>query len=275
MGKRIMVAVIFVPLIILMLFFAPSWVLPVVVSGLAMIALHEVLWSTGFVKNPKISGLAIVLAGLIPFWVFVGERMLPALVTLFLYVVLLFAVAMKSHYTVTMEKMGGSFFLSIVIPYFLSTFIRIREMPDWRYYILLPFVVAWLSDAFALFAGMAFGKHKLAPELSPKKTVEGAVGGVAGSVAATLIYGFVMSACFGAAAVRYGLLILYALLGAVVAQFGDLAFSYMKRQYDIKDYGTIFPGHGGVLDRFDSVIFCAPLLEILIVYFPAIQGAVG
>ena len=275
MGKRIMVAVIFVPLIILMLFFAPSWVLPVVVSGLAMIALHEVLWSTGFAKNPKISGLAIVLAGLIPFWVFVGERMLPALVTLFLYVVLLFAVAMKSHYTVTMEKMGGSFFLSIVIPYFLSTFIRIREMPDWRYYILLPFVVAWLSDAFALFAGMAFGKHKLAPELSPKKTVEGAVGGVAGSVAATLIYGFVMSACFGAAAVRYGLLILYALLGAVVAQFGDLAFSYIKRQYDIKDYGTIFPGHGGVLDRFDSVIFCAPLLEILIVYFPAIQGAVG
>lgn len=275
MGKRIMVAVIFVPLIILMLFFAPSWVLPVVVSGLAMIALHEVLWSTGFVKNPKISGLAIVLAGLIPFWVFVGERMLPALVTLFLYVVLLFAVAMKSHYTVTMEKMGGSFFLSIVIPYFLSTFIRIREMPDWRYYILMPFVVAWLSDAFALFAGMAFGKHKLAPELSPKKTVEGAVGGVAGSVAATLIYGFVMSACFGAAAVRYGLLILYALLGAVVAQFGDLAFSYIKRQYDIKDYGTIFPGHGGVLDRFDSVIFCAPLLEILFVYFPAIQGAVG
>ena len=275
MGKRIMVAVIFVPLIILMLFFAPSWVLPVVVSGLAMIALHEVLWSTGFVKNPKISGLAIVLAGLIPFWVFVGERMLPALVTLFLYVVLLFAVAMKSHYTVTMEKMGGSFFLSIVIPYFLSTFIRIREMPDWRYYILLPFVVAWLSDAFALFAGMAFGKHKLAPELSPTQTVEGAVGGVAGSVAATLLYGFVMSACFGAAAVRYGLLILYALLGAVVAQFGDLAFSYIKRQYDIKDYGTIFPGHGGVLDRFDSVIFCAPLLEILIVYFPAIQGAVG
>ena len=182
MGKRIMVAVIFVPLIILMLFFAPSWVLPVVVSGLAMIALHEVLWSTGFVKNPKISGLAIVLAGLIPFWVFVGERMLPALVTLFLYVVLLFAVAMKSHYTVTMEKMGGSFFLSIVIPYFLSTFIRIREMPDWRYYILLPFVVAWLSDAFALFAGMAFG-------MSPAfvfETIEKGMGSTLGFLAVVI-----------------------------------------------------------------------------------------
>lgn len=275
MGKRIMVAVVFIPLIILLLFYAPSWVLPIVISALAMTALHEVLWSTGFVKNSTISAMAIILAGLIPFWVFVGERMLPALVTLFLYVVFLFAVAMRSHHTVTMEKMGGSFFLSIIIPYFLSTFIRLREMPQWQYYILLPFLVAWLSDAFALFAGLGFGKHKLAPELSPKKTVEGAIGGVAGAVVFTLVYGLVLSKFFNATQVYYGRLILYAVLGAVVAQFGDLAFSYIKRQYDIKDYGTIFPGHGGVLDRFDSVIFCAPLLEILIAYFPAIQGAIG
>ena len=173
MGKRVIVAVVLVPVLLAVLFLAPDWGLPIAISVLAMVALHEVLWSTGFVKNPKVSGLAIVLAGLIPFWVFVGERMLPALVTLFIYVFLLFAVAMTSHCTVTMEKMGGSFFLSIMIPYFLSTFIRLREMPDWNYYILLPFVVAWLSDAFALFAGMLFGKHKLAPELSPKKTVEG------------------------------------------------------------------------------------------------------
>ena len=269
MGKRIMVAVIFVPLIILMLFFAPSWVLPVVVSGLAMIALHEVLWSTGFVKNPKISGLAIVLAGLIPFWVFVGERILPALVTLFLYVVLLFAVAMKSHYTVTMEKMGGSFFLSIVIPYFLSTFIRIREMPDWRYYILLPFVVAWLSDAFALFAGMAFGKHKLAPELSPKKTVEGAVGGFAGAVVCTVVYGAVLQFGFQVP-VNYLYLAVYGALGSAASQLGDLAFSYIKREYGLKDFGNILPGHGGILDRFDSVIFCAPLMELLLHVLPAV-----
>ena len=263
MGKRIMVAVIFVPLIILMLFFAPSWVLPVVVSGLAMIALHEVLWSTGFVKNPKISGLAIVLAGLIPFWVFVGERMLPALVTLFLYVVLLFAVAMKSHYTVTMEKMGGSFFLSIVIPYFLSTFIRIREMPDWRYYILLPFVVAWLSDAFALFAGMAFGKHKLAPLVSPHKTVEGALGGLAGGMAGMAVFCAVFRAMTHAA-LSYSLCIALGLLGAVLGELGDLSFSAVKRQYGIKDYGRLLPGHGGVLDRFDSVIFAAPVTWMLI-----------
>ena len=275
MGKRVIVAVVLVPVLLAVLFLAPDWGLPIAISVLAMVALHEALWSTGFVKNPKVSGLAIVLAGLIPFWVFVGERMLPALVTLFIYVFLLFAVAMTSHCTVTMEKMGGSFFLSIMIPYFLSTFIRLREMPDWNYYILLPFVVAWLSDAFALFAGMLFGKHKLAPELSPKKTVEGAVGGVAGAVLSTLLYGFIVGKWFGAPAVRYGLLVVYALLGALAAQFGDLAFSYIKREYKIKDYGSIFPGHGGVLDRFDSVIFAAPLLEILIVSFPAFVGVMG
>ena len=274
MGKRIMVAVIFVPLIILMLFFAPSWVLPVVVSGLAMIALHEVLWSTGFVKNPKISGLAIVLAGLIPFWVFVGERMLPALVTLFLYVVLLFAVAMKSHYTVTMEKMGGSFFLSIVIPYFLSTFIRIREMPDWRYYILLPFVVAWLSDAFALFAGMAFGKHKLAPELSPKKTVEGLVGGIVISVAASVLAAWLYQVLhltpnqLGTVSLwQVGLL---ALVLSPLSVMGDLFASIIKRQSQVKDFGHIMPGHGGIMDRFDSMIFVSPVLFVVLRFLPLI-----
>ena len=262
MGKRVIVAVVLVPVLLAVLFLAPDWGLPIAISVLAMVALHEVLWSTGFVKNPKVSGLAIVLAGLIPFWVFVGERMLPALVTLFIYVFLLFAVAMTSHCTVTMEKMGGSFFLSIMIPYFLSTFIRLREMPDWNYYILLPFVVAWLSDAFALFAGMLFGKHKLAPELSPKKTVEGAVGGFVGTVVCTVLYGVLLRFAFGYT-VNYLYLALYGALGSAISQMGDLSFSYIKRQYGIKDFGNIFPGHGGVLDRFDSVIVTAPMIYVL------------
>lgn len=275
MGKRVLVAVVLVPVLLAILFLAPAWAIPVSISILSMTALHEVLWSTGFVKNPKISGMAIVLAGLIPVWVYQGEPMFPALAAFFFYVVLLFSVAMRSHYAVTMEKMGGSFFLTIMIPFFLSTFIRLREMPDWGLYILLPFWVAWLSDAFALFAGLLFGRHKLAPELSPKKTVEGAVGGVAGAVVTILLYGVVVSYFGWAPTVRYECLTLYALLGAPLAQFGDLAFSYIKRQYHIKDYGTIFPGHGGVLDRFDSVIFCAPLVELLIIFFPAFQGGVG
>ena len=278
MGKRIMVAVIFIPLLLVLFYLispAYPWALCLLIAGLSMIAVHEVLWSTGFLKHTRISGYSIILAGLIPFWVYYDGRPLPALCGLFVYVGLLFAEAIASHKRLSLEKLGGAFFLTVVIPFFLSSFLRIRQMEHWEPLLILPLVAAFISDAFALFAGMAFGRHKLAPELSPKKTVEGAVGGVAGAVLSTLLYGFIVGKWFGAPAVRYGLLVVYALLGALAAQFGDLAFSYIKREYKIKDYGSIFPGHGGVLVRFDSVIFAAPLLEILIVSFPAFVGVMG
>lgn len=269
--QRILVAVVFVPLILLLLLAAPPFAIPIVISILSMIAVHEVLWSTGFVKNAKLSGYSIVLAGLIPFWVYIGQGMLSALCGVFVYFTLVFITAISSHYTVTMEKMGGSFFFAALIPYFLSTFIRLDTLTGAKYMILTPLIVAFLSDAFALFAGLAFGKHKLAPELSPKKTVEGSVGGILGAIASMLVYGVVVRACFQQLSVSFPLLALYGLLGSGEAQLGDLSFSYIKRQYQLKDFGNILPGHGGILDRFDSVIFCAPLIEILWRLLPAIR----
>ena len=271
MGKRILVAVVCIPLIFVIFYLLPPIFLPIMISALSMVAVHEVLWSTGFVKNPKISALSIALSGVIPFWVFIGEGMRSALVGIFLYFLLIFVVAISSHYTVTLEKMGGSFFFAMLIPYFLSSFVRLSQQTLGDYLILIPLVAAFTSDAFALFAGMAFGKHKLAPELSPKKTVEGAVGGFVGSVACCLIYGAVMQFGFQLQ-VSYGIFAIYGALGSIVSQIGDLSFSYIKRQYGLKDFGNIFPGHGGVLDRFDSVIFCTPLIEILVHFLPAIQG---
>ena len=269
MGKRILVAVVCIPLIFVIFYLLPPIFLPIMISALSMVAVHEVLWSTGFVKNPKISALSIALSGVIPFWVFIGEGMRSALVGIFLYFLLIFVVAISSHYTVTLEKMGGSFFFAMLIPYFLSTFVRIDQMPLADYLILLPLVAAFTSDAFALFAGMAFGKHKLAPELSPKKTVEGAIGGFAGAIVCTVVYGVVLQLGFSMQ-INYLYLIVYGALGSVVSQLGDLSFSYIKREYGLKDFGNIFPGHGGVLDRFDSVIFCAPLMELLIRLLPAV-----
>ncbi len=263
-------AVVFVPLIFVVLFFAPPIAIPIAISILSMIAVHEVLWSTGFVKNAKLSGYSIVLAGLIPFWIYGGQGTVSALCTLFVYFSLVFVEAISSHYTVTLEKMGGSFFFAALIPYFLSSFIRLDQMEGGKYLILTPLVAAFLSDSFALFAGMLFGKHKLAPELSPKKTVEGSVGGFIGAVVSMLVYGVVMQFVFHLQ-VHYPLLALYGLLGSLVSQLGDLSFSYIKRQYHLKDFGNLLPGHGGVLDRFDSVIFCAPLIEILWRLLPALQ----
>lgn len=265
-----MVAVVFVPLIFLVFFFLPPIAIPVSISGLSMIAVHEVLWSTGFVKNAKLSAYSIILAGLIPFWTYVGQDTLSALCALFIYFTLVFVEAISSHYTVTMEKMGGAFFFATLIPYFLSSFTRLDQMEHGKFLILTPLIAAFLSDSFALFGGMLFGKHKLAPELSPKKTVEGSIGGFIGAAVCMVVYGLVMQFYFHLQ-VRYPLLILYGLLGSLVSQLGDLSFSYIKRQYSLKDFGNILPGHGGVLDRFDSVIFCAPLIEILWRLLPALR----
>lgn len=269
MGKRVMVAVVGVPILLAVLFLMPPLVLTVMVSLLSMVAVHEVLWSTGSVKNVLVSAYSILLAGVIPFWVFYDGRPLPALFGLYIYVLLLFTAAMGSHKTITLEKMGSAFFVSVMIPFFLSSFLRIRQLEDGIYFLILPFVASFMSDACALFAGMLFGKHKLAPKLSPKKTVEGAVGGLVGSVVGCLIYGLVLTHGFEIPT-NHLFLAVYGLLGSAVSQLGDLSFSYIKREYGIKDFGNIFPGHGGVLDRFDSVIFCAPLIELLLLYLPIV-----
>lgn len=271
MFKRVMVAVVCIPLIFVIFYLMPPICLPIAISTLSMIALHEVLWSTGFVKNAKISALSIALSGVVPFWVYTGQGMNEALVVIFIYFLLMFLIAISSHYTVTLEKMGGSFFFAMLIPYFLSTFVRLNGMENGKFLILVPLIAAFGSDAFALFAGLAFGKHKLAPELSPKKTVEGAVGGFLGAVALCLVYAAVLQYGFECN-VDYLAFVVYGGLGSVVSIIGDLSFSYIKRQYGLKDFGNIFPGHGGVLDRFDSVIFCAPLVEILMLCLPAIGG---
>ena len=122
----------------------------------------------------------------------------------------------------------------------------------------LIFIASWVCDTTAYLTGMAIGRHKLTPELSPKKSIEGAIGGVIGSGLVGFLYGLMMSPDAGA--------LIYALIsamGAVISQFGDLTASAIKRNHDIKDYGTLIPGHGGILDRFDSVIITAPIVYIL------------
>ena len=132
------------------------------------------------------------------------------------------------------------------------------------YRYLLVFIGPWVSDTFAYLTGRAIGRHKLIPEVSPKKTVEGAVGGVVFAALAFVLCGWIVKRFF-APSLSVNLLVM-ALSGAVVAvvsQIGDLAMSVIKRRYGIKDYGNLFPGHGGVLDRFDSVLLTAPVLVML------------
>ena len=124
----------------------------------------------------------------------------------------------------------------------------------------LVFLSAWGCDTCAYCTGVLIGKHKLAPVLSPKKSIEGAVGGVVGAALLGALFGALAEGDPGLYAVICG-------VGAAASQIGDLAASAVKRQHDIKDYGTLIPGHGGILDRFDSVIVTAPMIYILALYF--------
>ncbi|MGL5315937.1 MAG: phosphatidate cytidylyltransferase [Peptostreptococcaceae bacterium] len=127
-------------------------------------------------------------------------------------------------------------------------------------YVWLIFIIAFLTDTCAYFAGYLFGKHKLIPKVSPKKTIEGSIGGILGSTIGCVIFGYIFKLDLTA-------MILIGSLGSVVAQFGDLFASSIKRYVGIKDYGKLIPGHGGILDRFDSVILVAPFVYYTISLF--------
>ncbi len=145
----------------------------------------------------------------------------------------------------------------------------IASLPNGRLIIPLVFIGSWLTDTFAYLCGTLFGRHKLIPKVSPKKTVEGSVGAVIFTLAAFALYGYVVESVTSLS-VNYLPLILTGLLLSVISQIGDLNASSIKRAYSVKDYGNIFPGHGGMLDRFDSVMAVCPILllaSVLFTYF--------
>lgn len=149
-------------------------------------------------------------------------------------------------------------FLSVFyIPFLLQHIIYLSN----GVYIWLVFIIAWGTDTFAYVFGMLFGKHKLCPSLSPKKTIEGSIGGILGSLGLTYLYVNYLQL------ESYWLFLLIAIIGSVVAQIGDLTASKIKRVTGIKDFGFIMPGHGGILDRFDSILFIAPYTYYLLNYF--------
>lgn len=264
---RIMVALVGIPLLIVILFFSPVIVLTVAFSALCAIAAYELLGATQAVHNRRLVLYAVLFAILVPLWYYFGCRIVGAVGGVFVLMLLLFGEAIASRQTMQVEEMAMTVFAALVVPSMLSVFVLMADLEHARLYMFLPFVCAFTSDAFALFAGMRFGKHKLAPHLSPKKTIEGSVGGFLGATLCCVLYGLFISKVLGHAPV-YWVLALYGLLGSLVSQLGDLSFSYIKRQYGIKDYGHLFREHGGVLDRFDSVTFCAPLTYLLLMIVP-------
>ena len=164
------------------------------------------------------------------------------------------------------EEVAESFFGVFYVAVMLSYLYQVRAMGDGRYLAWLIFLSSWGCDTCAYCVGMLFGKHKMTPKLSPKKSVEGAVGGVIGAALLTVIYGFIFKGYMGASNSYILIMAVISAAGALLSMVGDLAASAVKRNFDIKDYGKLIPGHGGIMDRFDSVIFTAPVIFYLSAY---------
>ena len=208
---------------------------------------------------------------LIPFIVaFMNDAGAYFVLMLMVYAMVLFAEMMLDHIKVHFETICMCFVSGVIIPYLLTSLIRILTMDIGRYVILIPFIVAFMSDAGAYFVGLKFGRHKLAPVVSPNKTIEGVFGGLAGATIGMLIYTIILDWPLKLD-VSYVVALLYGVAGSAVGTFGDLCFSVIKRQTGIKDYGNLIPGHGGVLDRFDSLTMVAPLMEALLLILPLIR----
>ena len=165
------------------------------------------------------------------------------------------------------NQLFSTIFGIFYIPVMISFIFKTRETIAFGQWLAwMVYVSSWGSDTCAYAVGRLFGKHKLAPDLSPKKSVEGSIGGILGSALIGVIFGLIMSNFTGKSE---NLIIIFAViggLGSVISQIGDLAASGSKRNYDIKDYGHIIPGHGGILDRYDSIIITAPIVYFLSLY---------
>lgn len=271
MLTRILVGVIGVPLLLAVLFLCPDWALVICYAALCAVAQYELIYATGFFKNKIVTGLCIVVAALIPVLVYL-DCPTDAYVGLLLALVMaFFLLAMGSNHTIRFEQIAGALFSAFVVPLFLSQVIVIRKMEQGVYLVLLPFLTAWMSDTGAYFVGTFLGRHKLCPTISPKKSVEGAVGGVVGALVGGASYGLVMALGFDFC-VNWWVLALLCAAGSVCGQFGDLIFSYIKRGFGIKDYGKLFPGHGGVLDRFDSIFLTTPVTALVLLWLPTLLG---
>lgn len=156
----------------------------------------------------------------------------------------------------------GVFYVSVMLSFIYQT----RMLPNGLFTVALVFFCSWGCDTCAYCAGMLFGKHKMAPKLSPKKSIEGAVGGLLGAALLGALYALAINK-WGEAGVNVAEYAFICFAGGMISMVGDLAASAIKRNHEIKDYGTLIPGHGGILDRFDSVIFTAPVIYYLATFF--------
>lgn len=275
MKQRLISAGVALPILAIVLFCYETFVFNLVISVLSFIAVYEMLMATKYIENKALAVICLSYTAIFPFTShpiispFTDTIILVFALTLFIFL-------LANHKKIKIEEVALSGVVSFLITASFSVSIYMRNNFGTfvgLFYLCIALGSAWFSDAGAYFAGMFFGKHKLAPNISPKKTIEGAIGGVISNIIFMSLYGLLYTFIIGkffdtVIEIDYIKMIIFLPFISVSGILGDLSASIVKRQCMIKDFGNIMPGHGGVLDRFDSVLFTIPITYYIVKYFP-------
>lgn len=271
MAKRIITALVGIVVLIPFIIFSYTWPLQVMTVCISLVSVWEVLSCTR--QNKKwylaVPSLAVAVAAPLLTRLLDTDKALTAILLIYLaYAVLLMTEAVFSKGSIKLNEVTQTAVMVMYISFGFSALVLLRDSDYGLVLFLLAFLIPWVCDAMAYFVGVFFGKHKMIPDVSPKKTVEGAIGGIVGVAVITMIFGLVMHFGFEKTP-NYLVLLLLSLVGGLVSQWGDLIASLLKREYGVKDYGNVFPGHGGFMDRFDSIITVSIFIYIVCRIFPS------
>ena len=259
------------PAFLAALYFLPPIALGVLVAFIAGAATFELLRAAKVAHHNGMYIFTALAAALIPLGHALEYGSWTTRAVAVLLMAALFLPALGRYGTggeIRFEHIIVCLFGGVGLPLFLSALVRLKCFDNGQFYVLLPVICAFTTDIGAYFFGVFLGKHRGITQVSPNKSLEGYIGGIVTGCLCMLLYGWLVGR-FGGIAVKLPLMALYGLLGSAITEIGDLSFSLIKRQCGVKDYGTILPGHGGMLDRFDSTIFAAPMLLLLAEILPA------
>ena len=261
--KRVLWALIIIPPLVFLIIFGPPYAMYVVVSVVAILGLHE-FYTLTLPKQALHGKIGGILMGTVLCGVFQWAHYEMVVATMGVIVVVLFVshILLSQELSTLPNWIATAFFGIVYVPFLLSHVILINKLPQGPLWVLMLSVTVWTGDTFALVAGSRWGKHKLSPHISPKKTVEGLLGGLAGSmvVAGLLRVLFLKNLPWSHTPILASSILL-------LGQIGDLGESMIKRAVNAKDSSGLIPGHGGVLDRLDSFLFSAPFLYYYVLYF--------
>ena len=278
MKQRIISAMLGLVLLLIVFIFFDTLVLNIAVAAISALAVFEILHSTHYVKNRVVLGASILYGAAMPFYGEIKSSSVFFYVTL-AFLVVLFWMLLFDHQKTAFSEITTAGFIALVVPLAFSMLVYIRNTTHHGlFFMLLACVAAWISDTAAYFVGRKFGRHKMCPLISPHKTIEGAVGGVIFAVLFFLLfcmgYSWILSWNGTQVIVSYISAAAVAVICSIAGICGDLLASVIKRQAGIKDFGTIMPGHGGIMDRFDSFLLVVPTLYLLTKLLPVLRLAV-